>query len=166
MDHSGQSVHSVSKNSHSICFPYRSISINSSIWVRFYRGMSESFTTENMHGKHPSILCVSLWIVLRMFDRFNHHWFQSLKLLKLIADMILHGWLKFWARLPVWYLNFEKQKFANFTRCHMDTNLKNTSFQRFMEKVNQKLLQKKNSVSLNTPKFRHRTENINSSSII
>jgi len=35
-----------------------------------------------------------------MFDRFNRHWLQSLKLLKRIADMVLHGWLQFWTRLP------------------------------------------------------------------
>jgi len=37
---------------------------------------------------------------LRMFDRFNRHRFQSLKLSKLIAYMGLHGWLKFCIRLP------------------------------------------------------------------
>jgi len=30
----------------------------------------------------------------------NRHRFQSLKLSKLVADIILHGELKFWTRLP------------------------------------------------------------------
>jgi len=55
---------------------------------------------------------------------FNRHRFQSLKLPKLVADMILHGWLKSWTRLPEWFLNFEELQITNFTRCHMDTNLK------------------------------------------
>jgi len=35
---------------------------------------------------------------LRMFDRFNRHQFRVLKLSKLLADMVLYGWLKFWTR--------------------------------------------------------------------
>jgi len=38
--------------------------------------------------------------------------------------MVLHGWLKFWTRLAVWFLNSEELKVANLTRCHTDTNLK------------------------------------------
>ena len=39
--------------------------------------------------------------ILRMFDRFNQHRFQSPKLSKLIAEMALHGWLKLWIWLPM-----------------------------------------------------------------
>jgi len=85
---------------------------------------------------HQDQLNVSL---LNTFDRFNLHRCQSFKLLKLIADMVLHGWLKFWTRLPEWFLNFEELKSADFTRCHIDTNHKNTSFQSFMEKVDRLL---------------------------
>ena len=54
--------------------------------------------------------------------------------------MGLHGWLIFWTRYPELFLNFEELKSANFTRCHMNTTLKYTSFQRFMQKVARKLL--------------------------
>jgi len=40
------------------------------------------------------------------------------KLSKLTADVARYGWLKFWTRLPEWFLNFEELQFANFTRCH------------------------------------------------
>jgi len=49
---------------------------------------------------------------VRMFDRFNRHRFYTLKLSKLIAVMVLHGWLKFWNRLPEWFSNFEELKIA------------------------------------------------------
>jgi len=58
-----------------------------------------------------------------MFGRFNRHRFQSLKLPELEADMVLHGWFKFWAQLPEWLSKFEELKVANFTRCYMDTKL-------------------------------------------
>jgi len=74
-----------------------------------------------------------------MLHRFNRNRFQSLKLLKLKADMFLHRWLESWTRLHERFLIFEELKLANFTPCHMDTNLKNTSFQRFMEKVDRRL---------------------------
>ena len=31
-----------------------------------------------------------------MFDRFNPYRFQVWKLLQLVTDMVLRGWLKFW----------------------------------------------------------------------
>ena len=62
---------------------------------------------------------------LRMYDWFNRHRFQSLKLSTLIiADMALYGWLNFRNRLPEWFLNFDELKLASFTRYYMDTNLK------------------------------------------
>ena len=54
---------------------------------------------------------------------FRRHQFPSLKLSKLVADMVLHSSLKVRTRLPELFLNFEKLKVANFTR-HVDTNLK------------------------------------------
>jgi len=38
--------------------------------------------------------------------------------------MALHGWLKYWAWLPVWFFKFEMLKFANSLRCDKDTYLK------------------------------------------
>jgi len=67
-----------------------------------------------------------------MFDCFSRHRFQSFK-----------GWLKFWTRLPEWFLNFEELKYANFKRYHIDTYLKNTRIQRFMEEVDRKSLEKR-----------------------
>jgi len=43
-----------------------------------------------------------------MFDRFIRNQFQSLKLSKLTADMVLHGWLKFWTRLSERLCEFHK----------------------------------------------------------
>jgi len=85
-----------------------------------------------------------------MFDRFKRHRFRSWKLLKLIADMVLHGWLKLWTRLPEWFLNFEELKFEKFTRFYTDFNLKNPSF---VEKVARKLLKKKTFSIVDYPKM-------------
>jgi len=66
--------------------------------------------------------------------------------------MFLHGWLKFWTWLSESFLNFEELKLTNFTRCHMDTNIKNDSFHRyFTQKLARKML-RKISLLLNTLK--------------
>jgi len=41
------------------------------------------------------LLTSNFQIEISLFDRFNRHRFQLLKFSKLIADMALHGWLKF-----------------------------------------------------------------------
>jgi len=49
-----------------------------------------------------------------MFYRFNRRWFQALKLQKLVADMVLHDWLKFWTRLPKVIFKFGGAKVCEF----------------------------------------------------
>jgi len=59
-----------------------------------------NFRTES-DNKKPGIKLTEL---LKMFDRFNYQRYQSLKLSKLTADMVLHGWINIWTQLPMSFL--------------------------------------------------------------